>query len=189
MAVRTKTLGPEVLIAEGPLVQLSRSDIEIMKRKAPENERARIRLCAHASIEDRLHEMFIVHQRGTYIRPHKHLNKSESAHIIEGSVTWVVFDEAGNVTHAIRMGDYRSGDDFYYRMSGPYYHTLLIHSEWVVFHEITNGPFDRKETVYAPWAPKDADRVLQETFLNQVASTAQRLASVAPQHRHCAQIR
>ena len=172
-------LNPEVLTAEGPLVRLAGADVEILKQKAVTNERTRIRLCAHATVEDPLHEMFIVHQKDTYVRPHKHLHKSESAHIIDGSVTWVIFDEAGNVTDAIPMGDYHSGRAFYHRMSGAYYHTLLIHSDWLVFHEITNGPFDRADTVFASWAPDISDLAGQEAFMARVASAVRNLPLAA----------
>ena len=175
-SVRAKSISPEVLVAEGPMVRVSAHDIDVLKRKAAETERARVRLCAHPGVDDRLHEMFIVHQKGTYVRPHKHLNKSESAHIIDGSVTWVIFDDAGRVTDAIHMGGYGSGQAFYHRMSGPYYHTLLIHSDWLVFHETTTGPFDRADTVFAPWAPGNDDLAGQRAFIERVTSEVDKLA-------------
>ena len=33
----------------------------------------------------------------------------------------------------------------------------MIRSDVLVFHETTNGPFDRKDTVFAPWSPEDGD--------------------------------
>ena len=60
--------------------------------------RNRIRYCAHASPSDVVHEMFIVHPRGAYVRPHKHLDKSESMMIIEGEADYVMFDSKGNIT-------------------------------------------------------------------------------------------
>lgn len=38
--------------------------------------------------------MLIVMAKGSYIRPHKHKNKSESFHIIEGLLDVIVFDLA-----------------------------------------------------------------------------------------------
>ena len=37
------------------------------------------------------------------------------------------------------------------------FHTLIIRSDILVFHETTEGPFDRNETVFARWAPEDGD--------------------------------
>ena len=69
--------------------------------KALGNTRERVRLCTHQSVEDAVHEMLIVHIKGTYIRPHKHPNKSESFHIIEGNLDVVVFDDAGDLLEVI----------------------------------------------------------------------------------------
>jgi cupin fold WbuC family metalloprotein len=176
--MRTKALSPEVLVANEPIVQVSRADVEFLKAGAAQNERKRIRLCAHPGMEDRLHEMLIVHTKEAYVRPHKHLNKTESVHIIEGLVDVIIFDEAGNISEVISMGDYASGHRFYYRMSGPYYHTLLIRSDVLVFHEITNGPFERAETIFAPWAPVETDHRARDLFMEQVARAAERFASL-----------
>jgi cupin fold WbuC family metalloprotein len=109
--------------------------------------------------------MLIVHGRDCYVRPHKHLAKSEAFHVIQGVVDIVLLDEAGKVVEVIKMGDYASGRKFYYRLADPLYHTLLIRSDWLIFHEITNGPFKREDTIFAPWAPEEgpaAERYLQE---------------------------
>jgi cupin fold WbuC family metalloprotein len=164
-------LNDEVLVAGGPIVQVSRADIEALQKQALGNPRRRIRLCAHPDTTDRLHEMLIVHTRGAYVRPHKHLHKSESVHIIEGEVDVVFFDDAGAVAEVVRMGDYGSGRKFYYRVGGPLYHTLLISSEFLVFHEVTNGPFRREDTVFAPWGPEEADTVACAAFQQRVAAS------------------
>ena len=176
--MRTKTLNPEVLVADEPIVQVSRADVEFLKASAAQNERKRIRLCTHPHVDDRLHEMLIVHAKEAYVRPHKHLNKTESVHIIEGLVDVIVFDDVGNIIEVIRMGDYASGYRFYYRMSSPYYHTLLIRSDILVFHETTNGPFDPADTVFAPWAPAESDRDACAVFMEQVARAAERFTSL-----------
>jgi cupin fold WbuC family metalloprotein len=134
-----------------------RSDIDLLKQLSSHNPRKRIRLCAHENPDDRLHEMLIVHERSAYVRPHKHPGKTESTHIIEGLVDVVIFDDEGQIDRIISMGDYASGKTFYYRMAIPVFHTLIIRSEVLVFHETTNGPFNRSDTVFASWAPEDGD--------------------------------
>jgi cupin fold WbuC family metalloprotein len=146
----------EVLYAAEGLVTLDAEAVAQLKRDAKRNPRRRIRLCAHASVDDRLHEMLIVHERDCYVRPHKHLAKSESFHVIEGEVDVVIFDDTGSVADVIQMGTFDSGRPFFYRLAEPTFHTLLIRSPVLVFHETTNGPFRREETVFAPWAPDDS---------------------------------
>lgn len=159
----------EVLYTDDSIVEVDRADIQRLKQAALANPRRRIRLCGHRDVDSTLHEMLIVHTRGTYVRPHKHLDKSESFHVIEGVADVVVFDDSGNVTEVVAMGDYGSGRKFFYRLSDPSFHTLLIQSEFFVFHEITNGPFVRADTVFAPWAPEGKNEALEQRFLHEIS--------------------
>jgi cupin fold WbuC family metalloprotein len=172
--MQARTLNPEVLAAQGPIVRVNRTDIERLKCQAGQNERRRMRLCAHEDTQDRLHEMLIVLRKSVYVRPHKHPNKSESFHILEGRGDVVIFDDAGKVTEAIRMGDYLSGRTFYYRLSGPLYHTVLVTSEALVFHETTNGPFRKEETVFAPWAPEETQDAACREFVDRLSDAINR---------------
>jgi len=144
--------------------------IELLKQKASENQRKRIRLCSHKNTDDLVHEMIIVHTKGNYVEPHKHINKSESFHVIEGSADMYFFDEDGKVNKIISMGDRASGKIFYYRISDPIYHTLIVTSEVIVFQETTKGPFDRSETIWAPWAPEEGDDKAVEAYVNQLVN-------------------
>lgn len=155
----------EVLYSELPIITTDRADIELFKQQSTLNSRKRIRLCTHGSPDDRLHEMLIVHERSAYVRPHKHPGKTESTHIIEGLVDMVIFDDDGQITRVISMGDYASNNPFYFRMSIPVFHTLIIRSDVLVFHETTNGPFNRMDTVFPPWAPEDSDVNSVNTFM------------------------
>lgn len=167
--MHAKEFNEEVLFANDQVVKVGRQDIEFLKKRAACNRRKRIRLCTHKDIDDKLHEMLIVHTKDTYVRPHKHLNKSESFHVIEGSVDVVIFNEVGNVVEVIQMGDYSSGHRFYYRMSNSYYHTPLIRSDVLIFHEVTNGPFKRSDTIFAPWSPEENDSAAVKEFMEQMA--------------------
>jgi cupin fold WbuC family metalloprotein len=153
--MHTKAESAEVLYADERIVTVDAAGISEMRLAADKNDRRRIRLCAHRSVEDPLHEMLIVHAKDTYVRPHKHLGKSESFHVIEGEADVVMFDDHGNVTDVIQVGPFSSGRPFFYRIADPLFHTLLIRSDVLVFHETTTGPFRRSETVFAPWAPDD----------------------------------
>jgi len=160
---------PEVLVTTDPITHVNREDIQWLKTKAAENPRQRIRLCAHISVDDAVHEMLIVHTKITYNQPHKHPNKSESYHLIEGELDIVIFDEAGEVLETVRMGEYASDARFYWRLSESHYHMVIPRSEVVVFHEITSGPFDRATSfVPAPWSPEDEETADQERFLARV---------------------
>ena len=152
-----KQVSEEVIYTEGSIVSVGHQDIEVLIKKSEVTRRKRMRLCTHKNTEDDLHEMFIVHPLGAYVRPHKHLNRAESLHVVSGSADLVVFDDEGNVTGVVKMGDYASGKRFYHRTSGPFYHTLLIKSDVLVFHESTIGPFRKSDSISAPWSPNESD--------------------------------
>lgn len=148
---------PEVLYTDEEIVSVSQSNIDYLVTQSTFNDRKRIRLCTHSNVDDQLHEMIIVHTYGTYVRPHKHIGKPESFHVIKGAVDVIVFDDGGGIRKVIRLGAYSTGLAFYYRVSVPLYHTMLIRSDVLVFHEITRGPFVRTDTVFAPWSPPEDD--------------------------------
>jgi cupin fold WbuC family metalloprotein len=169
-----KEITSEVLVANGPLAQVGRADIELLKKKAAANPRRRVRICAHRENADRIHEMLIVLVGDCYIRPHKHFGKSESLHLIEGSASAVFFDDTGAVTEVAPLGDYSSGHPFYYRLEVPRFHTLLIHSDFLVFHETTNGPFNRADTAFAPWSPEETDLAGRQRFMKTLTEAVRK---------------
>jgi cupin fold WbuC family metalloprotein len=158
----------EVLFTDADLVKVGYQEILMLKNRANSNRRKRIRLCSHRDTSDKIHEMIIVHKQGTYVRPHKHLNKSESFHIIEGEVDLILYNEEGEIHNVTHMGDYISKEYFYYRIAASCYHSLLIKSEFLVFHETTNGPFIREDTIFPTWAPNENEHQGQEEFLNKL---------------------
>lgn len=132
--------------------------VDWLKSKAAVNASLRVRLCTHQNKDDHMpHEMLIVHFKGAYVRPHKHIAKSESFHFIEGFADVVVLDGEGKIFDVVSMGAYGFDQIFYYRIPENYYHTLVIHSDVLIFHESTRGPHKREETVYASWAPDGSD--------------------------------
>lgn len=176
--MRAKILNTEVLYADEPIVRVRHQDMESLEKKAVRNERKRIRLCTHRSVDDRLHEMLIILSMGTYIRPHKHPDKSESFHVIKGSADIIIFNEAGDITELVQLGTYPSDRNFYYRISDCYYHTVLIRSKALVYHETTNGPFNISDTTFAPWAPEEGDRLAAKKFMEQMVRAAEKFLSI-----------
>jgi cupin fold WbuC family metalloprotein len=155
----------EVLYTNLSNVAIDREAIATLQGLATHTNRGRLRLCAHLSADDHVHEMFIVHPRGAYVPPHKHLGKSESMLVLAGECEHVLFDDEGQITGKRRMGDFPSGFDFFLRMSCPVFHSLVVLSDQLVFLEITKGPFDREDTVTAPWAPEEkSSRAIEEFF-------------------------
>lgn len=168
--LRMNATNEEVYVADQPVVNVGRSDVEFLRERVPATVRKRVRLCAHKDVEDRLHEMFVVYVKETYVRPNKHLGKDESLHIVEGVADFVFFDDAGRVTKVVPLGGYGSGRPFYCRIPESVYHTWVIRSDAIVVHESTPGPFRRPDTVFAPWAPEEGDATGIENFMAALAA-------------------
>lgn len=96
--IKIRKESDEVLYPEEDVVLLQPADLQELKRLAVMNPRQRVRLCAHHTPNDQLHEMFIVHTRDCYVRPHKHLGKVESLAVLEGEVDAVLFDNDGDLS-------------------------------------------------------------------------------------------
>jgi cupin fold WbuC family metalloprotein len=148
---------PEIFLAEGPIATVGLDDIAVLRAAVGNSAKRRVRINVHPSSDDLLHEMMIAIAPSSYVRPHKHPGKSAAFHIIEGEVDIVVFDETGKIAQVISLAAKGGRHPFYYRMSAMQFHTLIIRSDLLVVHEITNGPFHPEETVYAPFAPDEND--------------------------------
>lgn len=146
----------EVFHSNKNFLFLEKKDIENLQNYAAENIRQRARICSHKNSEELVQEMFIIHPKGAYVRPHKHINKIESMLILEGEVDFILFDELGNLEKKISMGSYTSGKPFYESMRTEKFHSLSIKSEWLFFLEITKGPFRKDDTIFAPWSPEES---------------------------------
>ena len=167
-----KQTGPDVFGFDETVVRITSDDVGLLKSKLRESSRGRVRICAHSDGTNRLHEMIIALAATTYVRPHKHFDKSESFHIIEGSVDVILFDDAGEITDIVELGEFGSGRSFYYRLSTATYHTLIIHSDPLVIHETTNGPFRKGDAQFAEWAPDESDVVAAQQFMNSLKERA-----------------
>lgn len=148
---------PEVFLAEGPISAIGQPELNALRAAVKASAKRRARINAHLNGEDALHEMIIAIDPSSYIRPHKHPGKSEAFHVIEGEVDIVVFTDEGEIDRIVPLGPPGSGRPFYYRMSSAFFHTLIIRSDMLVVHEITNGPFRPSATVFADFAPDDRE--------------------------------
>ena len=148
---------PEVFLAEGPISEIGQGELDTLRAAVKASTKRRARINTHPDGDDALHEMIIAIDPTSYIRPHKHPGKSEAFHIIEGEVDIVVFTDTGEIDRIVPLGPPGSGRSFYYRMSSAFFHTLIIRSDVLIVHEITNGPFRPSATVFADFAPDDRE--------------------------------
>lgn len=163
-----KTESEEVFFVKDSLVRIGDQEIKFFKEKVGQSRRKSIRLCMHKDIGESVHEMLILHSKETYVRPHKHPKKDVSYHIIEGIADMVVFDEKGGIIDVIAVGEYGTGRNYFCRLNEVYYYTPLVRSDFLLFHETLNGPFEPSDTVYAPWAALPSDPVAVAQFREEL---------------------
>lgn len=145
----------DVYVANQPISKIGSAEINFLRSKLDQSKKGRVRINLHDDPSDLLHEMIIAIQGKSYIRPHKHLTKSESFHIIYGEVDVIIFDDNGIVVDVITLSSNSQIYPFYYRMSKPFFHTLNIRSDILIVHEVTNGPFIDGETLYGTFSPDE----------------------------------
>lgn len=100
--------------------------------------------------------MVIVHHQDAYVRPHMHKKKEESLQILEGAAIAFFFRPEGEIENILNMSCRDTSDSnlpYFYRIPSMKIHSLLIKSEWLVFHEVTAGPFNPDDLDFPEWAP------------------------------------
>lgn len=168
--IELERINDEIFVAKESIVSLGEEEASFLKSQAMRSPRCRARICVHKSNGDALHEMLIAISSQSYIHPHKHIAKSESFHIVEGSVDVIIFDDTGDITNIIKMGAPGSGRSYFYRLCEARFHTMIIHSNILVVHEVTNGPFDKDQTILAPFAPPERDESAARDYIKYLSS-------------------
>jgi cupin fold WbuC family metalloprotein len=167
--IKFKKESDEVLYVDEKIPVIGTKEIGELKRLALLNQRKRVRVCTHDSPNSKLHEMFIVHTKECYVRPHKHIGKDESISVIEGVVDVVLFNNTGDICEVINLDAVSPVGLRYCRLPSSTYHMFIIRTEFLVFHECTQGPFIRNDTIFPEWAPLDGS-FKQEGFIKHIES-------------------
>ena len=153
---------------EKNLVLFKTEDWTDLLQQARANTIGRARVCAHRDSESLVQEMLIAFVKDSYVRPHRHLNKTESFHVVEGELSVIFFDDCGEETDRVALSASDSTKPFYFRGEREQWHTVLVESGHAFIHETTTGPFEHSDKLLAPWAPAQGDRVATEIFLDSL---------------------
>lgn len=135
--------------------------LDEMAAKAAASPRRRTHFNVHASATDPVQRFFVVADRQSYIRPHRHLSKSELALVIRGRFDVITFDASGGVTARYVVGGDAAG--FAYETPQATWHTLISQEDGGAFFEVKEGPYDPASAVeFASWAPPEGDASVPE---------------------------
>lgn len=153
--------------------RISGSELDSLIDAARRESARRARICLHRDRDDPVHEMVICLLGDSYVRPHRHF-KDESLHWMAGEADLVLLAEDGSLTEAVRLGG-GVGQVRMVRLRGPVFHTILVRSEYLLFHETTRGPLRVEDTEYASWSPAPGDETVA-TYLRQLETAVRERA-------------
>jgi len=138
----------------------------IQARKA--SARGRTRILMHPDSASKLHEMYVLYGKETFIRANMHIDKDESVFVLEGIIDVVLFENSGHISEVVRLEANSANIGNFILLPANQYHSVIIRSDFALLFESTPGPFDPAVTVYADWSPREDDLESQKIFLEMV---------------------
>lgn len=123
-----------------------------LKEVATQSDRGRARLCLHPMPEDRHQEMLIVMAHSAIELPQRRTIGFDTKIVLEGRAVLRYFAPDGAPTRSVELGGEHAR---YVHTRSDEFHSLLISSDWFVFLEVLEGPFDSHTTEFAPWVPRN----------------------------------
>lgn len=126
-----------------------------------------VRICLHSSPEATHHDMVVLENKNNYYPPHKHEEKGECFHVMDGKLGLLAFDDYGKIIDAnvLEKGDI-------YRIEIGMYHAVIPVTNIVIYHESKPGPFlGSGDSIVPSWAAAQEDTKAVETYLYRALST------------------
>jgi cupin fold WbuC family metalloprotein len=130
--------------------------LDELTTRATASPRGRAHHNIHEAATDPVQRFFVVANRNSYFRPHRHLTKSELAMVLRGRFHVLTFDERGTVTARYSAGDATAS--MAYETPRAVWHTLVVDTDGSAFLEVKEGPYDpATASEFATWAPAEGD--------------------------------
>lgn len=137
---------------------ISTALLDEMTAKAAASPRRRTHHNLHASPNDLVQRFVVVAQSDTYIRPHRHMTKSELCTLVRGRFEVVEFDADGTITGRSVIGE--GTPNLAYELPSQTWHTLLALTDGAAFVEVKEGPYDPATAAeFARWAPEEGGAI------------------------------
>jgi len=139
------------------MIQLiDRELIDRIAHSAEGTVRRRLNHNFHSGPNDNPHRFLNVLLRGTYVRPHRHIDppKSETFVVLEGRAAVLIFNEDGSIASRHVLGEDTLGID----LSSGLWHTIVALTDRAICFEVKPGPWQpATDKEFAPWAPAEGD--------------------------------
>ncbi|EKN4183860.1 WbuC family cupin fold metalloprotein [Yersinia ruckeri] len=128
----------------------SNKEAELLIEKAYCSARLRTHCNLHHSYLEPVQRVVIALLHGTYIPPHYHSNDNqwEFFQVLKGIVDLFIFDDEGNVSDIIPLGD--NSSNYFVEIKPRTCHTLVCRSDSAILVEVKQGPFDINNAKIVP---------------------------------------
>jgi cupin fold WbuC family metalloprotein len=126
----------------------------------------------HSSYDEPLQRFLNVFVKGSYVRPHRHLEppKAEVVMVLEGQMGFFIFDDHGTVRKSVvlGLGPYRSGSPIWgIDVVAGNWHSAIALTERAVCFEAKSGPYSQTtDKEFASWAPAEQDPKVEGYLLS-----------------------
>ncbi len=127
--------------------------IDFLKYYSEHNNHCDVRICLHENRKSSNHDMILLQNKKNYYRPHKHNNKGDTFHVIQGILAYFIFDDLGLIKNC---GKLKKNELF--RTEINEYHAILPITNKVIYHENKKGPFLKvRDSIFLKQSPKIND--------------------------------
>lgn len=124
---------------------INKNMIEALKLESKMRGKSNARFCLHLSPDESLHDMVILEYKANKLmEPHKHLDKDETIHVLEGEMLGLILDDKCNLISKTILDP---KNNFLYRTAKGLYHLWVPSSNYVIFRETVQGPFGLDDNV------------------------------------------
>ena len=136
---------------------ITQEDIDFLRASALDASGGVARLCLHSDPSALQHDMVVALTTGCQQRIHRHPEKPETLHVIEGTLTVSLFNDDG----VLLRREFLSRDQqLLTRIPSGVWHLVQPDTEVSIFHESRPGPFDRlADAEFALWTVGETDKV------------------------------
>lgn len=132
----------------------ARALLDELAVQASASPRGRAHYNIHTAPTELVQRFFVVANRDSYFRPHRHPARAELALVLRGAFDVFIFDDDGKLTARYGVGDAAAGMAF--ELPRATWHTLVAQIDGSAFLEVKQGPYDPASAAeFARWAPPE----------------------------------
>ena len=147
-----------------------------IKKKNNKKKLNKFKICLHKDENYPVQEMINFSYGFNYNRPHKHLlNKNESYHIIEGGMEIYLISEKNKIIKKIKIEKKKNKFPPIFKLNKPIFHFIVPSTDWLIYHEVTTGPWKKKFIKYADFSPKNNLNNEGEIFYKEIKKKSKNL--------------